>query len=161
TFLTKCQNQIAVGADDMTSFSQRNAYGTSFPVDSKAEQAAGWYFSTDQAFDLAVAYQLNPKAQYLDAMLANMNYEGGCNPVNVSYVTGLGWKRQRDIVSQWALNDLRVLPPSGIPVGNIQSGFAYLENYGGALKALCFPSDNASSAPYPFYDRWGDSWNVT
>ena len=34
------------------------------------------------------------------ALLENMNYEGGCNPVNVSYITGLGlWKRQRDIVS--------------------------------------------------------------
>ena len=56
-----------------------------------------------------------------------MNYEGGCNPVNVCYVTGLGWKRTRDIVSQWALNDTRVLPPSGIPVGNIQGSFGYLE----------------------------------
>ena len=36
-------------------------------------------------------------------MLANMNYEGGCNPVNVSYITGLGWKRQRDIVSRLGL----------------------------------------------------------
>src|SRR6185369_4762237 len=24
-----------------------------------------------------------------------------------------------------------------------------------------FPSDDASSSPYPYYDRWGDNWNVT
>jgi hypothetical protein len=161
TFLSKCQAQIAAAGNDMLSFSQQNAYGTSFPIDTKAVQSAGWYFSTDQAFDLAVAYQLNPNPQYMTAMLANMNYEGGCNPLNVCYVTGLGYKRQRDIVSQWALNDTRVLPPSGIPVGNIGATFAYLWDYAGALEALCFPSDGASVAPYPFYDRWGDSWNVS
>jgi hypothetical protein len=161
TFLSKCQTQVSAAGDDMLSFSQQNAYGTSFPLNTKAVQGAGWYFSTDQAFDLAVAYQLNPKAQYMTALLANMNYEGGCNPLNLSYVTGLGWKRQRDIVSQWALNDTRVLPPSGIPVGNIGATFGYLWDYAGELENLCFPSDGATTAPYPFYDRWGDSWNVS
>jgi len=161
TFLSKCQTQISAAGDDTMSFSQQNAYGTSFAINTKAVEGAGWYFSTDQAFDLAVAYQLNPKAQYMTALLANMNYEGGCNPLNLSYVTGLGWKRQRDIVSQWALNDTRVLPPSGIPVGNIGGEFGYLWDYAGELEALCFPSDGATSSPYPFYDRWGDSWNVS
>ena len=160
TFLGKCQTQIVAAADAVLSFSQQNAYGTSFPIQTKAVEGAGWYFSTDQAFDLAVAYELNAKTQYISALVANMNYEGGCNPLNLSYVTGLGWKRQRDIVSQWALNDSRVLPPSGIPVGNIGANFGYLWDYAGELKSLCFPSDDATVAPYPFYDRWGDSWNV-
>ena len=161
TFLSKCQTQIAAAGDDVLSFSQQNAYGSSFPLNTKAVQSGGWYFSTDQAFDMVVAYQLNPKAQYVDALLANMNYEAGCNPLNLSYVTGLGYKRQRDIVSQWALNDTRVLPPSGIPVGNISADFGYLPMYGAELEGLCFPSDGATVAPYPFYDRWGDSWNVS
>jgi hypothetical protein len=161
TFLSKCQAQIAAAADDMVAFSQQNAYGSSFPSNTKAVQSAGWYFSTDQAFDLAVAYQLNNKSTYMDTMLANMNYEGGCNPVNVCYVTGLGWKRQRDIVSQWALNDTRTLPPSGIPVGNIVASFDYTWNYAGMLNALCYPTDGNSSGPYPYYDRWADGWNVS
>jgi len=161
TFLLKCRAQIGAAGDDMLNFSQQNAYGTSFPLPTKAVNSAGWYFSTDQAFDLAVAYQLNPKAQYMTALVANMNYEGGCNPLNLSYVTGLGWKRQRDIVSQWAINDTRALPPSGIPVGNIGPAFDNLWDYGTELAGLCFPSDSATVAPYPFYDRWGDSWNVT
>jgi len=93
-------------------------------------------------------------------MLSNLNFEGGCNPVNVSFVEGLGWRRQRDIVSQYGANDRRVLPPSGIPVGNITGGFDYLSPYQGELGALCFPLDGSFTAPYPFYDRWGDSWNV-
>ncbi len=161
TFLAKCQAQIAAAGDDVLAWSQGSAYGTSFPPATKAVQSAGWYFSCDQAFDLAVAYQLNAKQAYVDALIANMNYEGGCNPVNASYITGLGWKRQRDIVSQWALNDNRVLPPSGIPIGNVQSDFGYLWDYGGELEELSFPSDGAPTAPYPYYDRWGDSWNVS
>ncbi|HWH68863.1 MAG TPA: hypothetical protein VNT26_05730, partial [Candidatus Sulfotelmatobacter sp.] len=121
----------------------------------------GWYFSADQAFDMAVAYQLNAKADYLSAMLANMNYEGGCNPVNVSYINGLGWKRSRETVTQWGLNDRRTLPPSGIPQGNIQAAFFYLWNYQTALEGLCFPPNGAGNAPYPYYDRWADAWNVS
>ncbi len=160
TFLAKCGVEIAAAGDGVLDWSHANAYGTSFPPQTKAVNSAGWYFSADQAFDMAVAYQLNPKPDYLDAMLANMNYEGGCNPVNVCYVTGLGWKKPKDIVSQWHVNDKRALPPSGLPVGNIQDGFSYLNTYGTELSGLCFPSDGANP-PYPFYDRWGDSWNVT
>ncbi len=161
TFLAACQKEIVQAGNDVLAWSQQSAYGTSFPAATKAVQSAGWYFSADQAFDMIVAYQLNPNTNYLAGLVANMNYEGGCNPVNASYVTGLGWKRQRGIVSQWELNDIRALPPSGIPIGNIQSDFGYLWDYAGELESLCFPSDGAGTAPYPFYDRWADSWNVS
>jgi hypothetical protein len=160
TFLQKCRAQIKAAADDALSWNQQCAYGTSFPPQTKAVQGAGWYFSGDQAFDITVAYQLYPKPAYLSAILQNINYEGGCNPVNVTYVTGLGWKRQRTIVSQWAANAKWALPPSGIPVGNIQGAFSWLSNYGSELGGLCFPPDGAAT-PYPFYDRWTDNWNVT
>ena len=52
--------------------------------------------------------------------LSNLNYEAECNPNNFVFVTGLGWERQRKIVDQYALNDRRILPPSGIPFGGIQ-----------------------------------------
>jgi len=126
----------------------------------KNYRGGGWYFSLEQAFDIVVAYQFSPKPEYVDAIVGNLNYEGGCNPVNVSFVEGLGWRRQRDIVNQYAANDRRVLPPSGIPVGNITASFDYLSPYQSELGALCFPLDGLSTAPYPIYDRWGDSWNV-
>src|SRR5581483_2870458 len=112
------------------------------------------------AFDIAVAYQIEHKPEYLDAILRDLNYEGGCNPVNVSYVTGLGWKRQREIVDQYSQNDRRVLPKSGIPIGNVQSGFEWLWDYGRELGNLSFPADGAWANPYPFYDRWGDAFNT-
>ena len=161
TYLAKCTAQIIAAGDDALSRSQANAYGTAFELEAKRIKAGGWYFSGDRAFDLIVAHQLNPRPDYLDAILTNLNYECGCNPVNQPFITGLGANRQREIVSQYAHNDRRILPPSGLPLGNIQTGFANLNNYGGELTALTFPSDNATEAPFPFYDRWADSFNVT
>lgn len=164
--LELCENEIIQAGDDQLQRANNSAYGTSFPTETKRTRTAGWYFSSDAAFDLAVAYQLNypvmndPRPKLLAALLSNLNFEAGCNPVNVCYLTGTGWKRQREIVHQYALNDRRVLPPSGIPLGNIQDGFGWLDNYGEELGALTFPADDDSRAPYPFYDRWGDSFNL-
>jgi hypothetical protein len=167
SLLADCENEIIATADDQWHRSQASAYGTSFPAETKATRTAGWYFSSDAAFELAVACQLDfpplndPRPKYVEAMLGNLNYEAGCNPVNVTYLTGLGWKRQRDIVDQYAENDRRVLPPTGIPLGNIQSSFGSLELYGKELDALSFPADSDDTAPYPIYDRWGDSFNLS
>jgi hypothetical protein len=160
-YLAKCEQQIILCGEDQVSRSEDNAYGTSFPIETKRILSSGWYFSNERAFDIAVAYQLDARTEFLNAFVANMNYEGGCNPVNASYVTGTGWKRQREIVHQYAQNDRRILPPSGIPLGNIQSSFEYLELYKGELNSMCFPYNDAPSARYPFYDRWTDAHNVT
>ena len=166
-FLEQCEAEIAAAGEDQLRRAQNSAYGTSFPEETKRARSAGWYFSLDAAFDLATACQLDypvkndPRARMLEALWTNLNYEEGCNPVNVTYLTGLGWKRQREIVHQYAQNDRRVLPPTGIPLGNIQAGFGWLEFYKQELGALTFPLDSSEDAPYPFYDRWGDSFNLT
>ncbi|HLP78286.1 MAG TPA: glycoside hydrolase family 9, partial [Candidatus Paceibacterota bacterium] len=164
--LELCENEIISAGEDQLRRSEDSAYGVSFPSETKRTRSAGWFFAGDAAFDLAVASQLDypimndPQPKLLAAILSNLNFESGCNPVNVSYLTGLGWKREREIVHQYALNDRRVLPPSGIPIGNIQDGFGWLDNYGEELGALTFPPDDDDFAPYPFYDRWGDSFNL-
>jgi hypothetical protein len=166
-FLERCQAEIAAAGDDQLRRAESSAYGTSFPEETKRTRSAGWYFSGDAAFDLTVALQLDfpikndPRPRYLQALWSNLNYEQGCNPVNVTYLTGLGFKRQREIVHQYAQNDRRVLPLTGIPLGNIQAGFGWMDSYKQELGALSFPPDSAEDAPYPFYDRWGDSFNLT
>jgi hypothetical protein len=114
-----------------------------------------------QAFDLVVAQQFNPNPAYVDAILMNVNYEIGCNPINTSYLTGLGWKRQREVVDQYSENDRHTLPKDGVPVSNMQEGFVWTWTYGYDLTPLCFPTDGAQTAPYPIYDRWCDFFNVT
>ena len=83
---------------------------------------------------MAVAWQIEPKPAYREAVVQAMDYEAGCNPVNAAYLTGIGRHRQREIVDQYAQNDRRVLPPSGIPIGNIQASVDYLPNYKGLLR---------------------------
>lgn len=165
-FLRGCEAEVIAAADDQLRWCRQSAYGTSFPTETKRFRGGGWYFSLDQAFDLATACALDypvmndPRPKYIEAILENLNYEAGCNPVNVCYITGLGWKRQREIVHQYAQNDRRTLPPSGIPLGNIQAGFGWLDFYREELGALSFPWDGAKESPYPLYDRWGDSFNL-
>jgi hypothetical protein len=160
-YLRICEGEIVAAGDAALDWSTKNAYATPFPIATKIVRGAGWYFSLDQATDLAVAYQIEPKPAYIDALVGAMNYEGGCNPVNVAYLTGLGTRRQREIVSQYAQNDRRILPPSGLPLGNLQTAFQYLPYYGAELREATYPDDNAPTGAFPFYDRWSDAYNVT
>ena len=99
SLLSDCENEIIATADDQLQRSEHSAYATSFPLETKQTRTAGWYFSGDAAFELAVACQLDfpqlndPRPKYVEAILGNLNYEAGCNPVNITYLTGLGWKR--------------------------------------------------------------------
>jgi hypothetical protein len=164
--LEKCEAEIVAAGEEQLQRAENSAYGTSFPTETKRTRTAGWYFSSDAAFDLAVAHQLDypvmndPRPKLLKALLSNVNYELGCNPANVSYLTGIGWKPPREIVHQYAQNDRRILPPGGIPLGNIQDGFGWLDHYGKELGELTYPADDDPVSPYPFYDRWGDSFNL-
>ncbi len=162
----QCEDEIIIAAEEQLDRAEKSAYGTSFPTETKSTRTAGWYFSSDAAFDLAVASQLNfpsrndPRPKFRRALLSNINYEFGCNPVNVTFLTGTGSRPPREIVHQYAQNDRRVLPPAGIPLGNIQDGFGWLDFYEKELGELSFPADDDHVAPYPIYDRWGDSFNL-
>ncbi|HSU55435.1 MAG TPA: glycoside hydrolase family 9 protein [Candidatus Dormibacteraeota bacterium] len=160
-YLAKCITVITNCGNDMLLWSQENAYGTSFPQPTKAYRGGGWYFSADQAFDMVVAYQFNPDPQYLDAIIQNINFQAGCNPVNVSYLTGTGWKRPRNVVDQYSLNDRRTLPKDGVPISNVITGFQPVWVYQWELTGLVYPGDYLDNAPYPYYDRWCDDWNVS
>jgi len=158
--LNACNVELLARAHDCARDERNSAYGVSFPTPSKRFKNGGWFFPNDFGFDITVGYQLDPRPEFVEAVINNLNYEAGCNPVNVTFLTGMGTKRQREIVHQYAQNDGRVLPPSGIPLGSIQSGFAYVDPYKTMLKQLSFPSDDDPRNPYPFYDRWADTFNV-
>jgi hypothetical protein len=164
--LEECEAEIAAAGEDQLDRARHSAYGTSFPDETKRAQTAGWYFSCDAAFDLAAACQLDypilndPRPAMRAALISNLNYEQGCNPVNITYLTGMGWKRQREIVDQYSQNSRRQLPPTGIPLGNIQGGIGWLDLYQKEPEEMAFPSDSGGQ-PYPFYDRWSDAFNLS
>jgi hypothetical protein len=155
-FYNKCTNEIVLAGEDVLSRSTNNSYGTSLSDPTKASMNAQYYFSIDRASDVAAAYQFNPKASYISAFLANINYEAGANPVNVCFVTGMGWKRLRDLESEWHAGEYWRLPISGIPNGNIVQSFDWVHPH---LEDETFPPDGGNP-PYAFYDRWGDADNV-
>ncbi|MDO8538797.1 MAG: glycoside hydrolase family 9 protein [Opitutaceae bacterium] len=159
-YLAKCEAELRAAGDDALRWSRQSAYGTSFPEATKRQRRGGWFFASDRAFDATVAYQISPRPEYAETVVANINYELGCNPANVSYLTGLGQKRPREIVHQYAQSDRRVLPPSGIPLGSVQADFDYVGHYKTELRLTSYPPDDAATAPYPIYDRWSDAYNV-
>ncbi len=159
--LEKCRRQIQLRARDCRSDSETSAYSTPFPREAKRHMKLGWFFSSSTSFDILVANQLESSPRFIDAALGCLNYEAGCNPGHISFITGLGWRRPHEIVHQYAQNDTRVLPPSGLLIGNIQLSFPNLRIYGNELNALSFPQDEATQQPYPPYDRWGDTFDVS
>ncbi|HZM02246.1 MAG TPA: glycoside hydrolase family 9 protein [Candidatus Saccharimonadales bacterium] len=159
-YLAKCETQIVDCGNDNVNWANANAYHNSFSQAYKSPPNAGWFFSVNQDFDLAVANVVSNSQTYIDTMIGNMNYEGGCNPVDMTFVTGIGWKRQHQIVSQYADNAVRALPPTGIPLGSVQTGFVTLSPYGTENGQLVYPPDSQSAASYPLYDRWADTFNT-
>jgi hypothetical protein len=171
TALSECENEILAAGNDWLTWSQNTSYGTSLPNPTKAQFNPGWFFSTDPAYEIAVADALdqtfpssdpryNPQRHpnFVEAILENFNYQHGCNPVNVAFVNGNGWKRQRVTVNQYANYpnyDMRLLPPSGIPLGNMSD--TYNDS---TLNPIAYPAVTSGATAYGLYDRWADIHNL-
>lgn len=157
--LARCRAALARAGRDRLEDARANAYGLSFPRTTKRYMNPGWFFATDAAFDMTIAGLIEPDPRYRDALVACVDFEAGANPNSVSFLTGLGWKRPREIVSQMARNDRRVLPPSGIPLGCLRTAPSPVGGYGRELKSLMFPPPSGPDA-FALYDRWSDDFNV-
>jgi hypothetical protein len=161
TLVSQCQQQIHLAGQDQLNYVTQSAYGAPYAYEDKHYGNASWFLSGDRAFDMVVDNILNPSPAYVDAIVSSINYENGSNPVNVSYITGQGWKRQINIVDQQSVNERQTMPVSGIGLGQICNVEPVLPNYGQTeLRDLTFPSDADNTNPYAMYDRWTDTWNV-
>src|SRR5205814_186548 len=117
--LKLCENEILAAGLNGRTYSANTSYRTSLDNSVKGGFNPAWYFSTDLAFVLAVSDALlttltssdpaydpanhdyaQEHAANVQAIIENFNYQHGCNPLNLSFVTGSGWKRQRTIVNQ-------------------------------------------------------------
>lgn len=142
------------------------AYGIPIPVESKRFRAMGWFWGMDAAFDVIPAALLDEslRKQAIQTLSDASGYEFGTNPSNRPFVTGTGNRWMREIVHQYAMNDDRVLPPTGIPYGNVFGGPHNMHRYKQAdgrngLNSFFYPDLGSN---FPFYDRSGtDAYNVT
>ncbi|MCB1096225.1 MAG: glycoside hydrolase family 9 protein, partial [Verrucomicrobiae bacterium] len=164
-YLTLVENELKLAGDDVVIWTNASAYGAAMPLRDKEFLVSAYHFSGNESFDALVASLLNPSnpsnPDYREAVRMNANYALGNNPNDIPYYTGLGWRRQREIVSQFAHNDTAVLPPVGIPIANISQSPPYLDTYlingGNLLQRSLFP---AEGLVYPFYERWTDTFDV-
>ena len=158
SYLALCNAEITNWTATETGFASQSAYGSSFPWESKHMNASGWFFSSDQAFDIAVGLLLQNNPTWQAALVSNLAFEAGCNPLNQSYINGLGGLRYKNIESQYAQNDKRQVAPTGLIIGNIQSGFVPVSGYP-SLEHLSWPWDSSDITGCPMYDRGGDAPN--
>ena len=155
-----CRREVLAAGQDALEWARQSAYGLSLPLAGKRIQRAGWIFAEDALFDLVAARALRPDPALDEAIASNLAYSHGANPANVSFVTGLGEKRPLEVVHQVAQNDRRALPPSGLPIGNVQERLPVLGWYGQTLRAQSLPQDGTAAGAYPFYDRWSDVFDT-
>jgi hypothetical protein len=156
----KSREELLEAARERIRWANASAYRTSYPLEHKRHRNAGWHFSPENGFDLIAAWVLDPRQPMIDTAIGNLDYALGANPVDATYLTGLGRKSPLVVVSQFAHNDGRILPPGGFMVGDIVSGFSWTPEYGHELGRLVFPADDKPGDPYPLYDRWSDHWNT-
>ncbi len=162
SYLASCKAEINFQANQVVEWSGQNSFGTSLFPDYKASKNPAWYFGLDWAFDAAAGHALAGGLTNYNTLLHNINYTMGANPNNVAFMTGVGFERQHETVNQVALYDDRDLPPSGIQLGEIKSGYDHLRFYPSPEREnISYPSDSSANNTYAYYDRWEDTFNTT
>ena len=162
-YLDHVLDEIVGAGDDVVSRADGSPYGVSISAEGKRFGVTDYFFGASEAFDLIGASLLEPTADYGRALLSNLNFQAGGNPVNVSFLSGLGWAQPRHFVSQWALNDERKLPPIGFTSGSVNSGLPFLPTYGSVLGKLVYPPnvhESTYTLPYGTYHRWADTFHI-
>lgn len=160
-YLAACQSAAIAWGHTVRSNTQNNAYGTDLLNTSESlgdSWSPGSYFPVDTAFDIAVADQLDTSSsdhvENMVAIFGSLNYEAGCNPNNVGFLTGLGQRRHRVLVDQYWYNAGHILPPTGLGVASVND----FQNYTPNLQPLFYPPAlDAGDTNYPLYDRWADT----
>ena len=129
----------------MLQWSQQSAYGTSFPMATKAVQGAGWYFSTDQAYDLAVAYQLNRKLELSQRHHRQHELRGRLQSAEYLLRDGPRLEtsaRYRQPIWRSMIGVCCRRPASRSAISSRDSSTC--GNYGSELEGLCFPADGTT-----------------
>ena len=164
-YLKKMRQEVIDAGNAQIGRAEACSYGIVVPLESKRFRAIGWFWAMDGAFDVVPAALLDEslRAKAIRTLSDASGYEFGDNPSNRPFVSGTGNRWMREIVHQYAENDDRVLPPSGIPFGNVFGGphnlYQYQMDGRNGLNSLFYPELGAN---FPFYDRSGtDAFNVS
>ena len=114
-----------------------------------------WVFpAATFGYDLLCGYALDKKPEYLETALQNLSYSFGTNPSGYFLQTGLGFKRNIEVVDNESTWDNLIEPVPGLPLGIGSAGFYWLSRYENTVAEGQYPIE------WPLMNRWYDGFNV-
>ena len=112
-------------ADKLVAMLDESPYHMTWPRAKDNQLAWGSSTMTNYNRVLAIAHRLTGEAKYRDAMLANLDFMLGANPMGMSWTTGLGMVYPIDFQHAVSENDGLWDPVPGITVYGITGGPIY------------------------------------
>ncbi|MCP4176800.1 MAG: hypothetical protein GY756_03460 [bacterium] len=131
----------------------------------------GWFFPVSfYSWDLLIGYKLYGKQKFLETALDQIHYTLGSNPMNKTFITGMGYNRFHEIVDQKSIYDNIEQPVSGLPVSPVTTEYTYLHKYNINFNKLTYPAskfdtkikewDKKKWNVYGILELPYDGWNI-
>ncbi len=151
----RCRQIILKTANTHLANTEQFPYRIAMPPESIRFQAYGWVFpAAIWSYNLLTANAIEPKEAYTEGALRQVDYMLGANPFGYSLQTGIGYKRNIEIVHNPSNFDRIIEPAPGIPMGIGSAGIYWLNQYGKSAGEGVFPQN------WPLMNRWYDGFNV-
>ena len=158
-------NRFREAVDQYVSISNKTPYDLAVNNVVKRWNIVGWFFPvSDCSWDLLLAYELYKDIKYLETAQDQIHFTLGGNPSNMSYITGMGYKRLRSIVDQESYYDNIEAPVTGLPISPIVTGYTWNNVYKRDISNYSWPLDNPDwkdgGAVYGLLETAYDGWNI-
>jgi hypothetical protein len=152
----RCADALKEACEMHVSSAEAFPYRLSFPEASIHARTYGWFFPGDfSGYDLLMGYAHFKDKRYLQCVIDNLSYTCGANASSYFLQTGLGQKRNIEVVSDYNNNDGVIAPVPGLPLGIGTPGFYWIAKYGKQIGDGTYPQE------WPLLNRWYDGFNVT
>lgn len=164
-----CTNQVFQAANRQHTFYTNNAYHITYEAESKRVSTTPYWFTGRMGEPLAVAYWLQmfhsgtKNQNYIDAIVAGIDWDMGANPLNKTRIYGYGLRPPLIGVHQWGRFDglhQEDNPPGWIIGSLMQSPGGNYQNEDNQMVCPPYTSGGANQT-CPVTDRHEDIYNVS
>jgi len=155
SMLRRCREALVAACEMHVADGEKHPYRLSIPQPTIRHGQYAWHFPGDAwGFNLLAGYALTKDRRYLQCALDNFYFTLGINPWGYCQQTGLGQKRNIEVVDNESWFDDIIEPVSGLPLGIGSEGFYWLNQYGKTVGKGTYPEN------WPLLNRWYDGFNV-
>ncbi len=142
----------------------KTPYNLRVGYDEKHWHTIGWFFPLSrEGLDMYAAWKYFEDENYLSLLIDQVNYTYGANPLNRSFVTGLGYKRILEIADQESNIDDNLPLVFGLPVGHGSNGWHGSNQYYGEVRNYypALDSDPWGAKQYTgLFEIYHDGYNI-